>query len=201
MTLTFSGATLYFDWPMKNTIYYLPGWGGQLGTGLGKALMSRGFDVAGRETRGDFKDIGFKEQVNCVADDLQAHFWSVDSRVIANSFGGYLFLHAQSMLPPYPGKVLLLSPIVGVFDDSSRDMHFIPPYAERLFELIEEGRMTSPLNSQIHTGENDWQSQPVAVSKLGTALKIPVSIVPGAGHKLPTPYVSALLDTWLACSP
>lgn len=83
-------------------------------------------------------------------------------------------------------------------DDSSRDMHFIPPCAEHLFELIETGRMATPLDSQIHTGEEDWQSHPVAVSKLGTALKIPVSIVPGAWHKLPTSYVSALLDTWSA---
>jgi hypothetical protein len=41
--------------PSAKTVYYLPGYGGQLGTGLGRALMDRGFDVAGRETRGDFR--------------------------------------------------------------------------------------------------------------------------------------------------
>ena len=85
---------------MSKTVYYLPGWGGELATGLGQALMSIGFDVTGRETRGDFKAIGFREQVKCVAQDLQDHFWSEEARVVANSFGGYLFLHAQSQLPP-----------------------------------------------------------------------------------------------------
>ena len=30
---------------MKNTIYYLPGMGGHLGSGLGQGLLSRGYDV------------------------------------------------------------------------------------------------------------------------------------------------------------
>ena len=34
------------------TIYYLPGHGGRLGTGLGEALLSRGYNVSGRETVG-----------------------------------------------------------------------------------------------------------------------------------------------------
>ena len=39
------------------TVYYLPGHGGQLATGLGQGLMDRGFHVAGRETRGDFRSL------------------------------------------------------------------------------------------------------------------------------------------------
>lgn len=41
----------------RQTVYYLPGFGGQLATGLGQGLMDRGFDVTGRETRGDFRDL------------------------------------------------------------------------------------------------------------------------------------------------
>lgn len=37
---------------IQKTVYYLPGAGGQLSTGLGQGLMDRGFDVTGRETRG-----------------------------------------------------------------------------------------------------------------------------------------------------
>jgi hypothetical protein len=117
--------------------------------------------------------------------------------VIANSFGGYLFLHAQAMLAPYPGKVVLLSPIVGEFGDTEREMNFIPPYAEKLFNLIECNEMTAPLNAEIHTGELDWQSNPAAVKKLGEALSIPVHIVAGAGHGLPKEYVSNVLDRFL----
>jgi hypothetical protein len=39
----------------RSTIYYLPGAGGQLSTGLGQGLMRLGFDVAGRETRDEFR--------------------------------------------------------------------------------------------------------------------------------------------------
>ena len=78
----------------KPTIYYLPGRVGQLGTGLGQALLDRGFGVTGRETRGDFVNWDFSDQVACVADDIGKHFWCADALVVANSFGAYLLLHA-----------------------------------------------------------------------------------------------------------
>jgi hypothetical protein len=34
----------------RTTFYYLPGYGGRVHTGLGQALLSRGVDLAGRET-------------------------------------------------------------------------------------------------------------------------------------------------------
>jgi hypothetical protein len=182
---------------MPETVYYLPGWGGRLNTGLGQALMSLGFDVAGRETRDEFKDLGFTEQVRLVAQDLQTYFWTPESKVIANSFGGYLYLHAQAQMPPYPGKVVLLSPIVGEFNDEVREMHFVPPHAEKLFNLIEQGQMTAPLNAEIHTGELDWQSYLPAVKKLGEALSIQVHVVAGTGHSLPKDYVAKVLDNAL----
>ena len=74
---------------MKDTIYYLPGYGGRLSTGLGKALLDRELSVTGRESVGDFRVLPFTEQVKLVAADLRAHFWSSESLVIANSFGGY----------------------------------------------------------------------------------------------------------------
>lgn len=76
--------------PVKEaeTIYYLPGWGGQLSIGLGQALLERGYDVTGRETIGDFKSLGFTGQVETVASDLREHFWREDAHVICNSFGG-----------------------------------------------------------------------------------------------------------------
>lgn len=74
---------------MPQTIYYLPGYGGRLVNGLGEGILQRGFNVAGRETVGDFKHLPFMEQVEVVADDLKTHFWSEGDCVIANSFGAY----------------------------------------------------------------------------------------------------------------
>ena len=102
---------------MKNIIYYLPGMGGHLGSGLGQGLLGRGYDVTGRETTGEFRDLKFQSQIDAIAEDLRANFWYEDSKVIANSFGAYLFLHAQAQLEPYIGKVILLSPIVGEFEN------------------------------------------------------------------------------------
>ena len=91
-------------------------------------------------------------------------------------------------------KLPVLADIVGEFNDEDREMHFVPPQAEKLFHLIEQGQMTAPLNAEIHTGELDWQSHPPAVKKLGEALSIPVHVVPSAGHGLPKEYVAKVLD-------
>lgn len=66
-------------------VYYLPGRGGQLHTGLGQGLMSRGFDVTGRETRGEFRDLSFQAQIDAVSADLRDHFWQEDAYVVVNS--------------------------------------------------------------------------------------------------------------------
>ena len=75
---------------MANLIYYLPGWAGHLSTGLGQALMDRGFDVTGRETRGDFKDLSFTDQVETVKEDLLNHPLVITMRPYLKSEGNYI---------------------------------------------------------------------------------------------------------------
>lgn len=181
-----------------NAVYYLPGHGGRLATGLGEGLASRGWSIAGRETLGEFREIGFREQVRLVAEDLQQHFWHEQAKVVAVSFGAYLFLHAQTTLPPFPGSVLLLSPIVGEFSDEGRSVNFSPPHATRLSDLAKAGRFTAPPHCHIHVGSDDWQSRPEQVLELGRLTGIGVTVVPGAGHMLGKEYVGPLLDEWLA---
>ena len=59
---------------MSDTLYYLPGWAGKLHTGLGQALMDRGCDITGRETRAEFKELTFTEQVETVKEDLTNNY-------------------------------------------------------------------------------------------------------------------------------
>lgn len=179
------------------TIYYLPGYGGQLATGLGKALMDRGFDVAGRETRGDFRSVPFTEQIQSIQRDLRDHFWNERAQIICNSFGAYLFLHAQSEMSSFPGRVLLLSPIVGEFTNEQARTSFSPPRPTRLRELAEAGKFTVPAQCEIHVGEEDWQSIPANVLAFGSLTAIPVTVVPKGGHDLGKDYVGPLLDQWL----
>ncbi len=182
---------------MSKVIYYLPGHGGRLDSALGTELMARGFDIAGRTTHGEFKLLSFSDQVKTIANDLESGFWYKDSVVIANSFGAYLFLHAQALLPPFIGKVLLLSPIVGEFTNDEKMMSFIPPKSDEIRSLINSGNYPTPLNIEMHVGSEDWQSNPQNVEAVANQLQVKYSIVPGDGHSLSKSYVGSVLDKWL----
>jgi predicted alpha/beta hydrolase family esterase len=182
---------------MVKTVYYLTGMGGRLNTGLGEGLLSRGFEIRGRELFGDFKKLEFQQQIDIVADDLKSHFWHENAYVIANSFGAYLFLHAQAQIESYIGKVILLSPIIGEFSNEDTMTAYVPPRADKLLQLAKAHKFPIPKQCEIHVGEIDWQSNPINVEYLGNLLGIKVHIVPNAGHMLPKEYVGSLLDSWL----
>ncbi|MCF8211185.1 MAG: hypothetical protein K9K38_17555 [Rhodoferax sp.] len=172
-----------------------------MNTGLGEALLSRGYQITGRETVGEFRRIPFSQQIAIIAEDLTASHWQEDGLVIANSFGAYLFLNAQALLQPYIGKVLLLSPIVGEFSNEETNIGFIPPQSGKLLEIAESGNYPTPQHCEIHVGENDWQSNPSNVLQLAGLLGVEVSVVPNGGHNLSKTYVSEVLDRWLPRSP
>jgi alpha-beta hydrolase superfamily lysophospholipase len=143
------------------------------------------------------QQLDFQQQVDLVVSDLQSNFWQEDARVIANSFGAYLFLHAQAQMEPYIGKVILLSPIVGEFSNEETRMNFIPPRAEKLLQLATANSFPIPKQCEVHVGSEDWQSNPANVTAFGSMLGINVTVVPNAGHMLPKEYVGNLLDKWL----
>ncbi len=178
-------------------IYYLPGRGGRLHTGLGEALLSRGLSLFGRETVGEFAALSFQEQIELIAQDLKTDYWYESAEVIANSYGAYLFLHALTLLPAFPGKVLLFSPIVGEFSNNDTGTYFLPPRAGQLKKLIQSGKYPRPECCQCHVGKADWQSNPTSVLELGEFLNFDVKVVPAAGHMLPKEYVNQVLDVWL----
>jgi hypothetical protein len=181
----------------KKSIYYLPGANGRIDTGLGEALTSRGFGVSGRATVGEFRQLYFQEQIDLIATDLQTNFWTDESMVICNSYGAYLFLNVQGQLPPYIGRVLILSPILGVFENVLKGQTFFPPRADRLINQVRNGGYPAPLCAEIHVGSEDWQSPPAIVKEFGALVGCPVYIAPGKGHMLGKDYVGAVLDHWL----
>jgi hypothetical protein len=184
---------------MIKTVYYLTGMNGHLSTGLGEALASRGVHVTGRELVDDFRRLGFQEQIDIVCDDLESHFSSKDSFVVANSFGAYLFLHAQAKLnKTYEAKVLLLAPIVGEFANEETLMNFIPPRSSFLYEVAERGNFPMLTNCEIHVGSKDWQSNSNNVKTFADLVGLKVHVVQDGGHMLPKDYVGRLLDKCLA---
>lgn len=186
---------------MKKEVYYLPGRGGELDAGLGMAIAERGYAVIGREVTGDLSRFDFQQQVEIIAADLREHFWSDESQVIAVSYGAYLLMHALSGLPKFPGRVLLLSPILGGATDGASWSSFTPPRAERLMKLVYSGKFLRPTELEIHVGDSDWQSNPLRVSQIEEQLNVECFYVVDTGHTLGTHYVSRVLDHWLQVEP
>lgn len=182
---------------MTQSIYFLPGHGGRIANGLGKALVIMGFDVVGRESIGEFLKLNFEDQVTTISHDLKSSFWRQDALIVANSYGAYLLLHALSYMDTFPGKLLLLSPIVGEFSSETIRMGFIPPYANRLHTLASQGKYPIPSHCEIHVGSEDWQSIPDNVTAFGSLVNAKVTVVTDAGHSLPKEYVAAVLDRWV----
>ncbi len=183
---------------MAKDVYYLTGMGGRLIEGLGSALLARGYLLDGRELSGDFRKLDFESQINVVASDLEARHWFSDGLIIANSFGAYLFLHAQQQLPKYPGQVVLLSPIVGEFENSNTMMNFVPPRANRLFDLVSQGNFVTADRLDVYVGSDDWQSNPTNVQRLFQNTSVEVAVVANAGHSLPKEFVGQVLDRLIA---
>jgi hypothetical protein len=182
---------------MPKAIYLLPGRAGRLNKGLGEELHARGYDIYGRETVGEFLALSFPEQIEIVAKDIEKYFWHADAKIIANSYGAYLFLHAQILLPPFVGRVLLLSPIVGEVLNEERMTYAVPPRAGKLQELANDGKYPAPASCEIYVGELDWQSDPNNVMELASKLRFTVTVVPKGGHLLDKGYVKGVLDRWL----
>lgn len=182
---------------MRDTLYYLPGRGGQITTGLGQCLLDRGFSVSGRETRGAFLKLTFQQQMDAICNDLQGEFWHEGAKLVAVSYGCYLFLHAQLAMPAFPGHVLLLSPVLGGAFSNSSGVGFIPPRAEQLGQAVARREFPRLTQAEIYVGSDDWQSNPEAVRAFGERVSVPVTVVEGRGHMLGVDYVGPLLDRWL----
>ena len=182
---------------MNDTVYYLPGRSGEITTGLGQGLLDRGFSVTGRETRGAFLKLTFQQQLDAICSDLQGEFWHENAKLIAVSYGCYLFLHAQLCMPAFPGRVLLLSPVLGGAFSSSAGVGFVPPRADQLGQAVMRRDFPRLSQAEIHVGSEDWQSNPEAVCAFGERASVPVAVVEGKGHMLGVDYVGPLVDRWL----
>ena len=182
---------------MKDTVYYLPGMGGRLETGLGEGIIQRGYNVVGQATLGAFKKLRFQEKIDIITTDLMESFWSDSSIVVANSFGAYLFLRSQINMTPFLGKVILFPPVIGTATNSEIAVRFSPPRADELRELALQNKFPKPQNAEIHVGSEDWQSGPTNVVEFAEAVGLKAIVVEGKGHMLGADYVGSVLDTFL----
>ena len=132
-----------------------------------------------------------------MADDLLTHFWHTDARVIANSFGAYLFLQAQATLEPFPGRVLLLSALLGDGENPANGQSFMLPLADSLDQKLLSGAYPVPRALEVHVGALDWQANPQRWQAHASQIGFNLYVVPGGGHRLDHGYVGSVLNTWL----
>jgi len=179
------------------TIYYLPGRDGKVATGLGKGILDLGYGLEGRETPGSFKNLSFSEQLELVANDLQSNYWSQDAKVVAVSYGCYLLLHTLSALEPYPGSILLISPVLGGVINKGTLRYYSPARPNKLMELAETKSFPAPKHIEIHVGEKDWQSPYERVIQFGDSVQANYVVVPNVAHDLGKDYVGPVLVEWI----
>ncbi|SET40700.1 hypothetical protein [Thorsellia anophelis] len=181
----------------QESIYLLPGRGRQLTEGLGSELIRRGYSLRGRDLESEFGKYPFEKQLEIVREDLANYCWSDSSKVIAISFGAYLFLQAQAEISPYIGRVLLLSPIIGEVINLELGRYFIPPQSKRIELMTSQGLYPIPKQLEIHVGEKDWQCPIEVMKEIALQWKVKLSVVPEQEHRLNEQYVGKILDSWL----
>lgn len=183
---------------MNKTVYYLPGRDGKIATGLGEGILALGYALEGRETPGSFKNLIFQEQLDLIASDLQSNYWSETSKVVAVSYGCYLLMHALSELEPYPGSILLLSPVLGGVINKNTLRYYSPARADKLMQLVEAKSFPIPKHIELHVGEKDWQCPSERVIQFAGSVNGDCVVVPNTGHDLGKTYVAPVLAQWLS---
>ena len=144
-----------------------------------------------------FMKLAFQAQLDLISRDLQDSFWHENAKVIAVSYGAYLLLHVLADLAPFPGHILLLSPVLGGFTDAKTMRDFSPPRSKRLMELSGNSDFPNPVKMEVHVGDQDWQSPSQMVIDFCNTVECEHTIVKGKGHELGKGYVGSVIDKWL----
>jgi hypothetical protein len=181
-------------------IYFVPGRGENQNESLGKAIGDTGYEVYGRSIVSSFERLRFSEQLKMIRSDIETDFWNHAAILIARSYGAYLLLHALADMSPFPGRILLFSPVLGKATSVQEKRLFIsiPPQAEKLHDLAKAGRFPAPKYMEIHTGAEDRGCDPVLAKEFASTIpNTKLFIVAGTGHRLEEAYVRKALDSFL----
>ncbi len=179
-------------------IYLLPGRKSKFDGSLGNNIIKLGHDIYGREIRDEFELYPISKQIDIICQDIKNNFWGEEFKLIGRSYGGYLMMHAlMEFLPDvYPGKVLLLSPVLGtstvVNGCGSR-----PPRSKKILEFSKSGKLNK-LNIEIHTGNKDIGCEYKLAEDIFSNIKnSKLYIVQDAPHHLDDEYTNKVLKKFL----
>jgi hypothetical protein len=173
-----------FSSMLERIIYILPGRNESIEE-LGGMVEGFGFGFQGREVAGEFEKLPFSAQLQAIRLDIEKGFWVPGAILMGQSYGAYLLLHALAEMPPFPGNIFLLSPVLGAATARGHLYGSMPPRAKKLLELSGQGRFPAPDYLEIHTGANDNGCDPLLAEKFASPIKNSrLFIVRDAGHNL-----------------
>lgn len=216
-TCSISGSTSYLDEEKISAIV------------LGRLMANMGYAIHGRVIVSGFARVRFSEQLALIRSDLQSTksdlqttssdlqparsdlpaagsdlhptFWHSDAVLVGRSDGGYLLLHTLAEMDPFPGKILLFSPVLGAAVAKNGFYVSRPPRAEKLLKLAENNAFPAPHYMEIHTGEDDNGCDPLLATRFASLVgNTKLHIVPGAGHQLTEKYLQAILSKFLGAT-
>ena len=176
-------------------ILYITGRNGHSHRGLGKYLNSLTGSFSGISLDPVFFTQPFDEQVAKIQTAIEL---SVDQKIVANSYGGYLLMHALVDRSEVGHDVLLLSPVLGKAISLESMSFSRPPGANRLLEALEQGRIAKPRHLEIHTGEVDHSCCPLLAAKFADGIPADrFELIPGQGHMIDQPIVQGIIDEFI----
>ena len=177
------------------SILYITGRNGHFQRGLGEYLNSLTGNFSGISLDPVFLRQPFDEQVAKIQTAIES---LTDHKIVANSYGGCLLMHALIGQVAVGHDILLLSPVLGKAISLESMSFSRPPGANRLLEALEQGSIAKPRHLEIHTGEVDHSCCPLLAKK--SAESIPADcfeLIPGQGHMIDRPIVRGIIDDFI----
>jgi pimeloyl-ACP methyl ester carboxylesterase len=176
-------------------ILYITGRNGHSHRGLGKYLNSLTGSFSGISLDPVFLRQPFDVQVANIQTTIDS---PVDHKIVANSYGGYLLMHALIDRPEVGHDILLLSPVLGKAISLESMSFSRPPGANRLLAALEHGRIAKPRHMEIHTGEVDHSCCPLLAAKFAEGIPADrFELIPGQGHMIDRPIVQSIIDDFI----
>ena len=178
------------------SILYITGRNGHLQRGLGEYLNRLTGSFSGISLDPVFLRQPFNEQVARIQSAIES---PTDYKLVANSYGGYLLLHALIDRTKIEHDVLLLSPVLGKAISLESMSFSRPPGANRLLEALEQGRIAKPRYIEIHTGKVDHSCCPLLAAKFAEGIPADrLELIPGQGHRIDRPIVQGIIDDFIS---
>jgi len=179
-------------------VIYITGRGGDANKGLGAYLKALDANRIGLSVNSQFLQLDFQHQVNVVS-KLVGEFDSSNTRIIANSYGAYLCLHALIDAPSYLSQFLLLSPAIGAALNKQSLAYSRMPGYQKYDRAVTEKRLSKPGSLAIHIGDKDDGYDLQRFTDLCAALATgPHHLVENQGHALDKVLIQNIVGQYLS---